>query len=225
MKKRLICLFVQEPIEGEVQKGIAEESSVQLAHQIHLSVAHAQMQQFIGIENADIRVIITPSDALEAVQFWLLPLLEPGQCTPRENARFFFQPQQAAEGFFLEFTAQEHSNLEQVKQNLIQREIEKKHYEKIAFMGLDTPDCGARWINMAMTLCREQAIVGKSKNNSPYLEVYPLSTSTCSLMPSKKNEPKNLLPPLPKIQSLQDWKTILDSPIGGKLRKLNKLYR
>lgn len=173
------------------------------------SLVRVLIEQLIGLTNTDVHFIVSPVDGVEAVKFWGLPLFEKGHFITQGNNKYLFTPESSAEPLTIYFSGRQNNGTEEEIQH---RLSSSPIYQKIGFMGTNCLDCGARWINMAMAMCKDATLIGHDDKKSVYLSIFP----------KKNNSSQSKLPNLPKIITANDWDHCLTSPIGGKLSKKYK---
>jgi hypothetical protein len=72
---RLLSLKILEPLPGFVLPKMAAVHGPEEAARRYRAIAVTTLRQLRGLANARLRLIVTPTDAHEAVRFWLLPRL------------------------------------------------------------------------------------------------------------------------------------------------------
>ena len=214
--EHLLVVFLKEPIEGQVKRSLAKTLGNTEAAARYKALCAVLLQQLVGLQNTRIRFCVTPSDAVEAVQFWILPQLE-GKIDKLQEDLFLFHPNKAAETLEIEFVAQQDSDKKEAVLTQQKKGLEQG-YTTVSIMGTNCPDCGARWLQMAIMMCNraEDIVLGHDEQSSIYLSTVRQPT----YLHHTTDTPFLNLPQLPKIKTEQQWQQALESPIGGKIKKL-----
>ena len=192
----ILEIHIEEPTSDPAQPSIHHSLADDLveAELRYRALIQVLVSQLIGLRETHVRFVVSPADpfAVEAVSFWILPLLR-GQVKKHDD-HFLFTPEKNAPEFTIEFTAEK---------------ITQRSYEKTATLSAHCPQCSSRWINMAMQQCSETSPV-KGKHYLTILHKNQISDHSTSEIPE-----------LPLIHTDADWQTALDSPIGPKLQKIH----
>jgi hypothetical protein len=207
--RHLLAIFVKEPVQGKVKPTLSNDTSPYEAYLSYKTLVTAIFHQLEGLQDTQVVCYISPEDAIDAVKFWLLPLLR-GNVTMIDETRFHLTPSKAAPSMPIHFRAAPAPPNEDLFQK-IRHHAFADGYKTVSITGTNCPDCGARWIHMAQlfALSQQARVIGECKNHGLYLSTepqQPIATKT--------------LPHLPKIKTKTDWDSILDSPIGGKLMRI-----
>ena len=160
-------------------------------------VTEVMLAQLIGLKDCHVRFIVTPADGVDAVRFWLLPLLRGEvQVLTASTQVYQFFPEQHAPSFTIDFALDE-GDISQ--------------FEAVARMNMFCLECGARMLNMAFLKCGTEIEV----HGEGYLKVS-----------SNKGGVKNKVdfPALKNVSNHEEWQTAMDSSIGGKLQKVYDKY-
>jgi hypothetical protein len=72
---RLLSLKILEPLPGLVLPEMAAEQGPEEAARRYRAIAVTTLRQLRGLADARLRLLVTPTDAHEAIRFWLLPRL------------------------------------------------------------------------------------------------------------------------------------------------------
>lgn len=156
-------------------------------------VTEVMLAQLIGIKDCHVRFIVTPADGVDAVRFWLLPLLRGDvQVLTASTQVYKFIPEQHAPSFTIDFALDEG---------------DLSSFDAVARMDLFCLDCGARMLNMAFLQCRDE----KSVKGEGYLSVMPNGAEAKGSVE---------FPALKSVVNDEEWKSALERPIGGKLQKV-----
>jgi glycosyltransferase A (GT-A) superfamily protein (DUF2064 family) len=124
---RLLELPIAEPVPGNVLPEIARFHGTRDAARCYRALVLTTLRQLRGLQNVRLRLMVSPSDALEAVRFWLLPLLGSGW---QESGGVY-----RLDGWEIEFA----DELAQPPAALIR-----------ARGDLCCPELGARWVHTAL---------------------------------------------------------------------------
>ena len=156
-------------------------------------VTEVMLAQLIGVKDSHVRFIVTPADGVDAVRFWLLPLLrgEVQVLTARTQIYQFF-PEQHAPSFTIDFSLDE-GDLSQ--------------FDSVARMNMFCLDCGARLLNMAFLQCGPE----KKVHGEGYLSVNSNHSDSLGQVD---------FPALNIVSNDEEWQSALNSSIGGKLQKV-----
>lgn len=72
---RLLTLTLDEPIPGEVFPEMIPDCGAEEAARRYRAVVLTTLRQMQGLDGTRLRMVCQPSDAAEAIRFWLLPKL------------------------------------------------------------------------------------------------------------------------------------------------------
>ncbi len=158
-------------------------------------LAEVLLAQLVGLKDCHVRFVVTPADGVDAVRFWLLPMLrgEVNVMTAR-NQVYQFLPEQQAPSITIDFAVDEG---------------DLSGFGKVARMTFLCPECGSRWLNMAFLQCNEE----QSVKGDGYLSVRMGEGDALEEVD---------FPALPVIENADDWDQALIGPLGGKIEKLYK---
>ncbi len=225
--KRLLLIFLKEPIAGKVKTRLAQTVGAEEAARIYQSLVSVLIQQLQWMPDTEYRFCFAPADAGEAMQFWLLPQLshrlEEGQVVP------------VGEGVpAVSFAPQCEGDLGEKMEDAF-RQAFAEGFEEVGIIGTDCPYLSARWIETAWLSGRgRDLIVGptydggyyflgmKQFTTAPFRGV-PWSADNTLAKTLEQCEQAGLsvlqLPPLGDIDYEEDWLQALESPLGPKLKK------
>ena len=209
----LLLIFIKEPTEKQAKPHLTKDLDPAEAAVRYKTLCQTLLHQLIGLTDTHVRFCISPVDATEAVQFWLLPLLK-GKIQQQDTHLFHYTPNAHTPPLYIEFcpnTSENHKT-----SILLQQKIGfQQNFTTVTTIGTHCPECGSRWINASRLLCKTEAdiTIGLCQNNTPYLTTVRKPTY---LHPSQTLN--STLPKLTKVETHHDWLTLLDSPIGGKMR-------
>ena len=226
-----LLIFLKEPIPGKVKTRLAATVGHEEAAKRYRSMVAVLLEQLEGLNNTHVRFCYAPDDATDAIKFWLLPQLR-GHTIKQGNS-FLFTPKKHASPFTIDFAAQGDGDLGLRLKRATSQAFDDGH-EKVAVIGTDCVHCGSRWINAAFTQTTpDRCVVGPSDDGGYYLlatakksvrlfQNIPWSTdntlSETVLAATASDLTVVHLPQLVDIDKESDWKEVLSSAIGGKLR-------
>ena len=72
---RLLCFQIQEPLPGKVFPEMTAEHGAEEAARRYRAIVVTTLRQLRGLAEVRLRLLVKPTDAHEAVRFWLLPRL------------------------------------------------------------------------------------------------------------------------------------------------------
>ena len=72
---RLLTLRIQEPVPGRVLPEMAADHGPEEASRRYRAIVVTTLRQLRGLQQTRLRLVVAPTDAHEAVRFWLLPRL------------------------------------------------------------------------------------------------------------------------------------------------------
>ena len=230
--EHLLIIFLKEPIPGKVKTRLAKTVGTDEAVLIYQTLTTALINQLKWIKNCHYRFCFAPIDAEEAIMHWILPDLE--HRVNLENKTI--TPKQ--EGLpSIDFLPQSEGDLgDRLKQAFAQGFAEG--YRSISAIGTDCPFISARWIETALLAGKNSDLtIGPTEDGgyyfinlkTPNFEVFNdinWSSETTYSDTIQKAEEHNLtihnLPKLNDIDHESDWVEALESPLGGKLKKIYK---
>lgn len=220
--RRLLLIFVQEPIPGRVCPDLAKTHGSKHALTVHRALVRVLLRQLGGLSDCRMRFCFAPDDGQEAVKFWILPEIIDHDDIAIDPAQVDFRPQ--GEGDL---------------GTRLQRAFSEGFAEgfgKIGAIGCDCIEVSSRWIHAAFVQLndRHAAVLGATpggrhhfvglRTPQPHLlESVPwASTAAYQVSVARAAEqkiPVFELPPLPEIRTSTDYKAALDGPLGPALRK------
>lgn len=231
----VLLIFLKEPIPGKVKTRLASTLGPEEAARCYRAMVAVLLQQLEGLTNTHVRFCYAPDDAGEAVSFWILPQFR-GEVTTHPDG-FLFSPSKHAPDFTIDFSPQGEGDLGQRLERASAQAF-SEGFSKVAVIGTDCVDCGARWVNAAFLQTRpQQAVIGPAHDGGYYLLAtathYPQlfhnipwsSSQTLSATETAAASAAlsvSLLPPLADIDDHASWESALSSPIGGKLKAAHK---
>lgn len=238
---RLLLIFLNEPIPGQVKTELASAVGHNEATRYYKALVEVLLKQLHGLNQTRIRFCYAPNDADDAIRFWLLPLMNATAGTGQNNNSGIFlapiSPAATKNSQEVDFHAQGEGDLgERLNRAFSQGFADG--YQEIAVIGTDCPDCGARWINSAFARLsgstQRDAVIGPSASGAYYIlalkshtpEIFaniPWSSSAAFTTTLKAAESAKLtmesLPPLPDVHDIDDWHSVMKSPLGAALKK------
>ena len=233
---RLLLVFLKEPLPGKVKTRLAADIGDDEAVRYYKAMVEVLLRQLQGLNNCRIRFCYAPDDAGDAIRFWLLPEM---QATSSDCENLYVAPTTThhSEQQEIDFRPQGNGNLGD-RLNRAFDEGFADGFEKIAVIGTDCPSCGARWINAAFSRLeadtKRDGVIGPCLDGGYYLlalkspapslfQDIPWSGSdvlTATLQTaSEYGLTLEQLPPLADVDHLDDWNTLLTSPLGAAIRK------
>lgn len=233
---RLLLVFLNEPIAGQVKPELAAALGDEEAARYYQALVEVLLKQLQGLQQTRIRFCYTPDDAGDAVKFWLLPIIN---AKAGNEPSTFHAPDSPADQDFrqeIDFHPQGEGDLSQRINRAFAHGF-ADGYTAIAAINSDSPDCGARWINMAFARLQNDsrdAIIGPCHDGCPYLialkthQPEVLSHISWETKPQKSDQNPTLsksplrwesLPPLASIHTYHDWKRLIQSPLGAAFKK------
>ena len=234
---RLLLVFLKEPIPGQVKTRLATEVGAEEAARYYKAMVEVILKQLRGLQNCRIRFCYAPKDAEETIRFWILPEMN---ATSSEQDGVYRSPiytssQDSPQE--IDFRYQGDGNLGQKIEHSFASGF-TEGFQSIAVIGTDCPACGARWINAAFSRLESNpsrdGIIGPSLDGGYYLlalkshtpelfQEIPWSSKhvlNSTLNAAQKNNLSFIqLPPLTDIDHLDDWKNLLESPLGAAIKK------
>lgn len=233
MKKRLLLVFLKEPLEGKVKTRLAASIGEKEAVLAYKAIVQVLWKQLRWITDCRIRFCYAPDDASEAIQTWLLPQVS-------EKARLqdnVFYYQGVEEEHEVDFRPQGNGDLGERMENAFRNGF-SDGYEKVAIIGSDCPEISNRWINAAFVKIKEnQSVLGPSPDGGYcFLAMERLHTAAFREIPWSHPEtcsrtidaltisgaPPYLLPELTDIDHVEEWLAALNSTLGTALNKALK---
>ncbi len=227
--KRILLVFLQEPIAGQVKLQLAKSCGDEEANTIYQSLVAVQLRQLKGLENCDIRFCYTPADAHDSIKFWILPQLENLQVIDDHSWHW---PQSSSQ-LKISFHPQAELDFDHVVNHAL-TDAFTDGYDEVAVMTSDCPMCGSRWVQLAFSMLQKHE-----------LSIGPTPAGGCHLVATKKapnispaitwdscdqtadsarlaGYKHALLPELAEVSEFSDWENILESPLGAALIKAHK---
>lgn len=231
---RLLLVFLQEPIPGQVAHSLSEEYGEPLAADYYRAMVEVLVRQLQGLKQTRIRFCYAPEDAGDAIRFWLLPQV---QARPGKESDSFDIPSFPGDQQYLQ-TIDFHPQGQGPRATRLQRAFKLGHeqgYKQIAAIGSNCPGCGARWLNAAFARLqsgKRDLILGANQYNDCYL--LALHSKHLFTLPAESSDfsaPEMLdaakaarlntesLPPLEDVRSPRDWQQLLKSPLAAAIKK------
>ncbi|MGJ8672332.1 TIGR04282 family arsenosugar biosynthesis glycosyltransferase [Rubritalea sp.] len=226
-----LLIFLKEPIAGKVKTRLAASTGDDEAARRYKAMVNVLLEQLEGLSNTHVRFCHTPDDSGEAVTFWLLPELR-GEVIKR-SSDFIFTPKKNAPPFTIDFKPQGDGDLGEKLQRATNQAF-SEGYKKVAVIGSNCIHCGARWINAAFLQTKTNTcVIGPNESNGFYListakaapkffDGIPWNSSETLEATKKAIKDASLelikLPPLVHIHDEQNWDSVMESAIGGKLK-------
>ncbi len=226
---RLLLLFLKEPLPGKVKTRLGDSLGAEQAAVVYRAMVRLLLTQLSGLEQCHLRFCYTPDDAHDAIRFWLLPEIMELPEIQLSLEHIDFRPQGEGDlGARLTRSA---------------RQAFEEGYRKIAFIGSDCIEISSRWIHAAFAQLndRNDAVIGPTPDGGyhllamqRYLPVLfkdiPWSTSATGQVTASRAAEEGIslyqLPPLPDIDTEEDYKSALDGPLGLRLQNtVEKLGR
>ena len=225
MPSRLLLLFLKEPLPGQVKTRLASTVGADSAAAIYKAMVRVLLRQLSGLQDCHLRLCYAPDDAHDAIRFWLLPEIMDSPDIDLSPDQLDFQPQ--GEGDLgARLTRATAAGFDE-------------GYEKVAVIGSDCIEISSRWIHAALVQLndRHDTVIGPTPDGGYHLlatnrpqpvlfEDIPWSTSdTYSATLSRASEHHLApyeLPPLPDIDTEDDYQSALQGPLGRRLKKLVK---
>lgn len=167
------------------------------------------IRQLEGLRNTHIHIYCAPSDALDSIKFWLLSSIR-GSVQMADDNQFTLTAENNTNEQRICFLPLE-KNISELGLNELRKEGFQQGYETVSILSSSCPECGSRWIHMAQMVAtqKKQYALGLSENGSIYLSTY----SATSYAPYQ-------LPRLNKIKSREDWRNLLEGPLGTRTNKI-----
>lgn len=220
---RLLLVFLKEPLPGRVKTRLAASVGAEAAASIYRAMVRVLLRQLSGLADCRVRFCYAPDDAGESVRFWILPEIMDAPEIDLDHERVEFHPQGEGDLGARLVRATEAAFAE--------------GYEKVAVIGSDCIEISSRWIHAALTQLngRHDAVIGPSPDGGYHLLATsrPLpvlfagipwsSPDTCSATLARAAAhglTAYVLPPLPDIDTPQDYEAALAGPLGRRLRRL-----
>ena len=219
---RLLLVFVQEPVPGQVKPQLAKTLGSRNAITVHRALVRVLLRQLSGLTDCRIRFCFAPDDAHDAVKFWLLPEIMDRPDITLDPACVDFHPQGGGD----------HGQR-------LSRAISQgfgEGFQKVAAIGTDCIELSSRWIHAAFVQLnhRHEAVLGPTPGGRHHLiglrkplpdllgSVPWASSAAYQVSLARATEqavPFYELPPLPEVLTSTDYKVALDGPLGPALRK------
>ncbi len=174
---------------------LSEDENDALAR--YKAIISTYVTQLVGLKGCHVRFYVSPSDegAVEAVSFFILPILQELGEVVKKEGYFQFSPEKHAEPFTLEFTSKRSGNTGYTE------------FEKNAGASAFCLESGSRWLNMAFLQCSKDTAITSNHQLSILHKDAHNGTGTTTL------------PQLKVIRDDASWKVALLTPLGAKLKK------
>lgn len=233
---RLLLVFVKEPIPGSVKSRLAKDLNQSEAARYSKAMVEVLLKQLQGLNNTRIRFCYAPDDASDAIRFWLLPLMNASSGKIESVFLAPASPADTTKSQQIDFFSQGEGHLRERLNRAFSSGFDDG-FNEIAAISSSCLDCGARWINTAFARLASQqrdAVLGPSHDGGIYLlalkshtpelftnEAWPPSQSFTTLQSTASQHGMRMetLPPLPKIQHLQDWQNLMQGPLAASIKK------
>lgn len=236
-RMRLLLLFIDEPIPGNVLPELAREIGDIKSSHYYKAMLEVMLRQLQGLENCRIRFCYSPLDAGDATKFWLLPKMSATACETdnvyvTSNAQLKGPQRQE-----IDFRPQGEGSIAQRLKRAFSEGF-SDGYTAIATVDPTCIECGARWINASFAQFHKQTsrdtLIGPGTRGNSYMialksqaselfqEIRQTNQDFMSISESKAQQTGRnieLLPPLSTMSSLSDWQRLLDTPLGPALKK------
>ena len=225
--KRLLLIFLKEPIEGKVKTRLGKSVGDAEAVQIYRALVATLMAQLQWVSDCHYRFCFAPADAAEAMQFWLLPHLnhkiDGRSVVPLE-----------AEVPCVDFVPQVDGDLGDRMESAFQQGFDEG-FSQVCAIGSDCPFLSDRWIESAYLsgkntdvtlgptpdggyyLISMNAFSSAPFRDIPWSQEDTLSTTLAKL--TEADLTTQLLPELSDIDHESDWLAALETPLGARLKK------
>ncbi|NNC87776.1 MAG: glycosyltransferase [Akkermansiaceae bacterium] len=222
MPPRLLLVFVKEPLAGQVKTRLARTVGGESAARIYKAMVHVLLRQLGGLQDCRLRFCFAPDDAHDAIRFWLLPGI-------------IDDPRVALDPDLIDFRPQGAGDLG-ARLSRAFAEAFAEGFGKVAVIGTDCIEVSSRWVHAAFAQLhdRHEAVFGPTPDGGyhllalrkPHLALFddiPWSTATTLAATIERSVemaiPFYRLPPLPDIDTAEDYENSLRSPLGPALRK------
>jgi hypothetical protein len=145
---RLLTLKIQEPLPGLVLPEMALDHGPEEAARRYRAIAMTTLRQLRGLMDSRLRLTVEPSDADEAVRFWLLPRL--AERWQAEDGVF------RAAGWEIDFGG------------------DQNDFAIHAFGDILCPNLGARWVHTALLGMGRTAhqVIGPAEEGGEYFRAH-----------------------------------------------------
>ena len=218
---RLLNIFLKEPLPGQVKTRLAADLGDEQAAVVYRAMVRTLLQQLSGLEETDVRFYFAPDDADEAIRFWILPEILEAPEILLDPARITFHPQSGGDlGERLRSAA---------------GAAHADGYDRVAYIGSDCIEISSRWIHAAFAQLsdRYQMVIGPTPDGGYHLlatsgyypelfEDIPWSSPATYESTLARAAQRDLavfaLPPLPDIDTHDDYQAALNGPLGARLR-------
>lgn len=216
---RLLSVFVEESLPRQLERSVANIVGTDRADVVDRAAIRLLLTQLSGLDNCHVRFCYRPSDAHDAIRFWLLPEII-------DHPDIHLDPEA------VDFRPQSDGNLGR-RISQAAGDAFREGYTKVAFIGSHCLEISSRWIHatFAQLNAKHMAVLGPSEDGACCLiamqEYLPSlcravswSSSMESLVQQASRESISLyqLPELPTIGSDSAYQSILSGPMGAKLR-------
>lgn len=234
---RLLLVFIDEPIPGEVLPELTAEVGAEKACDYYKAMVEVMLRQLQGLENCRIRFCYSPIEAHDATKFWLLPHMA---AKSSESENVYITTNSSSSDLKhqeLDFRPQGEGNLSQRLKRAFADGF-SDGYQEIAIVDPTCIECGARWINASFARFHAEAardtLIGQTGRGNHYLLV--LKSEAPELFDETQEDRKALLkisesraqqigrqvehlPPLSVTSTLDDWHRLITTPLGPALKK------
>ncbi len=226
--KRLLLIFLKEPIAGKVKTRLAKTMGNENAKNAYLSLVSILIKQLKWIPNCHYRFCYAPSDAKDPIQHWILPQLDHTVCKDGDISPLNKSLPS------VDFCPQSEGDLGD-RLGLAFKAGFEEGFSGIAAIGTDCPYLSARWIDTAFLSGKDSDItLGPTYDGGYYfISMKAFSTapfrnipwSTEQTLPATLNALNDaglnhhLLPKLSDVDFEDDWDKALESPLGASLVK------
>ncbi|HAT18725.1 MAG TPA: hypothetical protein DCS85_01080 [Verrucomicrobiales bacterium] len=220
---RLLLLFLKEPLPGEVKTRLAATLGAEQAVVVYRAMVRLLLMQLSGLEQCHLRFCYTSDDAHDAIRFWIL-------------TEIMEAPEIKLNLEDIDFRAQGEGDLG-ARLTRAARQAFQEGYQKVAFIGSDCIEISSRWIQAAFAQLNDthDAVIGPTPDGGYHLlamqrdlpalfDGIPWSTSITCRVTTERAAEEGIslykLPPLPDIDTEEDYKSALAGPLGARLRKM-----
>ena len=222
---RLLLLFLDEPLPGQVMKEVEKTAGPEAAVRSYRAMIRVLLRQLSGLKDCRVRICYAPEDAEQAFRFWILPEII-------DRPKVLLTPED------LDFVAQGPGPRSAQLEHHFAIAFEEG-FEKVAAIGSECIEISARWINAAFSQLngRHHGILGPTPGGRCHL--LALADQMPSLFDRKLWEQPDLiaellrhaelhdrsfyqLPALTELHTEADFNKALLGPLGTQLRKAVK---
>jgi len=226
---RLLLVFVQEPLPGQVKMRLSAEVGEDEATERYKALVAVLMRQLRGLRDCRASSCDAPEDAEDAVRFWILPQLE-GIGGGQDGVYSWA----FVEGG-IDFAPQGTGDLGERMGRQFARGF-AEGYAKVAAMGSDCVAMGSGWLNAAFTQLRDEdgVLIGPSTaggavllglgqmEGSPFRAMRGDTEPRCADMQARAEGAGRVVVQLPALEEINDaesWDRALAGPQGAALAK------